>query len=217
MSCAEQGCPCSPYSCFPCIGIPKRLLSAQLFPPLLASGGLPSHFIWKTHTSNNDSSQLSIPFKTSPKPYVFFSPVTESKVSCLISETKASTFANFSNLLFWFPLGLPAVSFTGQLLPASFLRKLLFSLYIPFVNNHVCVRHFNYLPYADDSYMPSLVDLFWTFHLNISQTFGTQGRKLNPFSLQNRVPALCLSTTLHLFTKARNVSVNLDSSLYLHI
>lgn len=64
----------------------------------------------------------------------------------------------------------------------------------------------------------SLIDLFWTFHLDISQTLQIQCPKLNPFAIQKICPYSFLAPpSIHVTAQARNALVNLDSYLYLHI
>lgn len=43
----------------------------------------------------------------------------------------------------------------------------------------------------------SLIDLFWTFHIHVSQILRFQCPKVNLLSFQKYVPSLCLCTTIH--------------------
>lgn len=158
--------------------IAKDFLSTQLASSLFmgevstASDLSSYYFIWKTRTIKNDSSQLSNYLSTSKltrTPILSsFSPMSEKAVSYLIPKTKPSVY------IFKFLSLLILVSFVSsclcQLLPGSFLRQLLFSLYMLSLND-IYAYHFNYLLCADDFLIPisSLVHLFKTFHLDISE------------------------------------------------
>lgn len=131
-------------------------------------------------------------------------------------ETKPFTFSNFFDYLFLFPLSRPKMHFIGQLLPAGFFKWLLFLLYIPFLNDHIYFYNFNYLSYADNSSLfidRSILDIL-SGHL--TDTLNSVS-KIESIHYPKNMPLLCLSTTIHLTTQARNVLVNLDPYLYLHI
>lgn len=200
--------------------IAKDFLSTQLASSLFmgevstASDLSSYYFIWKTRTIKNDSSQLSNYLSTSKltrTPILSsFSTMSEKAVSYLMPKTKPSVY------IFKFLSLLILVSFVSsclcQLLPGSFLRQLLFSLYMLSLND-IYAYHFNYLLCADDFLIPisSLVHLFKT-----SQKIQTGCPKLNPFSLQYASPQ-GISNTLTLVAQLRNMGINIDSFLYLHI